>query len=207
MKKLLIDEKGLALAMVLVLSAIALAIMAGLIYMVTSGTQVSGLQKRYKTALEAGKGGADIVFDTVAARSLPSIPGLPITSTNPPCLAAKLLRATSAANWAACGNLPKAMSMTIDPADVATYDFSFDLWPGAVLDPKEIYRYRVYAKIADTIEGNTAPESGWIQGGVVWSKSEFFPVSRPYYYTIEIDVEKFNAPTPEKARLSILYQH
>ena len=56
--KALRNDRGIALVMVLVLSGIALAIMAGLIYMATSGTQVSGLQKRYKTALEGGLAGA-----------------------------------------------------------------------------------------------------------------------------------------------------
>ena len=56
------NERGIALVMVLILSAIALAIMAALIYMITVGTQASGMQKRYRTALEAGKGGADISY-------------------------------------------------------------------------------------------------------------------------------------------------
>ena len=62
------NEKGIALVMILILSAIALAIMAGLIYMITAGTQISGMQKRYKTALEAGKGGTDITYQLIAAR-------------------------------------------------------------------------------------------------------------------------------------------
>jgi hypothetical protein len=35
------DERGIALAMVLILSAITLGIMAGLVYMITSGTMTS----------------------------------------------------------------------------------------------------------------------------------------------------------------------
>src|SRR4030067_1587792 len=62
------NEKGIALVMVLVLSAIILIIMAGLIYMLTTGTQLSGMQKRYKTALEAGIGGADITYQVIALR-------------------------------------------------------------------------------------------------------------------------------------------
>src|SRR4030067_537165 len=62
------NEKGIALVMVLVLSAIILIIMAGLIYMLITGTQISGMQKRYKTALEAGIGGADITYQIIGAR-------------------------------------------------------------------------------------------------------------------------------------------
>ncbi len=66
--RLIKNEKGIALAMVLILAAIALAIMAALIYMITTGTQISGMQKRYKTALEAGMGGADMTYQFIAAR-------------------------------------------------------------------------------------------------------------------------------------------
>lgn len=196
----LLNEKGIALVMVLVLSAISLAVMAGLIYMVTTGTQTSGLQKRYKTALEAGKGGADVAYGIIGARSKVTIPSLPITYSQDACLNAKLSLGTSAANWAPCASVNKAASMTIDPTDTATYDLRFDLGTG----PSS---YRVYAKIVDTVEGNTSPDSGWIQGGVVWSKSEVYPMPRPYYYTLEVDVEKQDQTAPERAKLSILYQH
>ena len=53
--------------MVIVLSAVALAIMTALIYMITMGTQISGLQKRYKTALEAGEGGGDVFYQLIAS--------------------------------------------------------------------------------------------------------------------------------------------
>jgi len=206
--KVLRNNKGIALVMVLVLSGIALAIMAGLIFMATSGTQVSGLQKRYKTALEGSMAGAEIVFNTIGERGKLNIGVLPITySITDACLNAKLTRLTSATNWASCADLVKATSLTIDPSDAATYDFEFNLGPGAVLDPNGIYTYRVYAKIAETIEGNTAPDSGWVQGGVVWSKSEFYPIPRPYYYGIEVHAEKQNQTAPERAKLSILYQH
>ena len=61
------NERGMALAMVLVFSVICLAVMAALIYMVTSGTKLSGGQKRYYSAVEAAKGGADIVYQAIGA--------------------------------------------------------------------------------------------------------------------------------------------
>ena len=54
------NEKGIALVMILILAAISLVIMAGLLYMITSSTQITGMQKRYKTALEAGIGGSEV---------------------------------------------------------------------------------------------------------------------------------------------------
>ena len=47
------NEDGIALMMVLVLSAISLAAMAAMMYMMTVRTQMSGIQKRYSTAYEA----------------------------------------------------------------------------------------------------------------------------------------------------------
>ena len=61
------NERGMALAMVLVFSVICLAVMAALIYMVTSSTRFSGGQKRYYSALEAAKGGAEIVYQVIGA--------------------------------------------------------------------------------------------------------------------------------------------
>jgi hypothetical protein len=66
------NEKGIALVMVLVMSAIALAVMAGLIYMVITGTQISGTQKKYETAKEAGLGGTDITYEFIALRGDPA---------------------------------------------------------------------------------------------------------------------------------------
>src|SRR3990170_8844714 len=62
------SEKGIALVVVLVLSAVALTIMTALIYMITSSTRISGIQKSYKTAVEAGQGGADVFYQIVALR-------------------------------------------------------------------------------------------------------------------------------------------
>ncbi len=52
---ILLNNKGIALVMVMILSLISLAIMSGLIYMVTSGTQVSGIEKRYRQRLKPAK--------------------------------------------------------------------------------------------------------------------------------------------------------
>src|SRR5574341_2459701 len=63
------SERGIVLIVVIVLSAVALALMTALIYMITTGTQISGLQKNYKTALEAGVGGGDIFYQLIATRA------------------------------------------------------------------------------------------------------------------------------------------
>lgn len=196
----LLNEKGIALVMILILSAIALAIMAGLIYMITSGTQISGMQKRYKTALEAGKGGTDVIYQLIAARGDPNIPitNFLITASNVglvDCLTPKLNSATN--NWpAVCSS-----TLTIDPNTQSSYDMRFDL--GASPFPT----YTVYGKIVDTVEGNSGGDEGLVGKGVVSSGSgEVTVVSRPYLYTIEVDAQNSANPS-ERAKLSILYQY
>ncbi len=102
----LLNEKGIALVMVLVLSAVVLAIMAGLIYMVTSGTQVSGIQKRYKTAIEAGVGGANITFQVIKLKE--DTPGT-----------------TSLLNYLTNGGIPSNIITPITCASTDRYGNSF----------------------------------------------------------------------------------
>jgi hypothetical protein len=208
---LLSSEQGIALVMVLILSAIVLAIITGLIYMITSTTQISGMQKRYRTALEAGMGGADVTFRLLALRGEPDQDTKDAMSNandegynrtiSVACFNAKLNSPTSATNWAACGSYTNATAMVIDPADPTTYDFRFGLG-------KSPYpAYRAYAKIVDTVEGNSGGDEGLLKHGVVSSGSgEITVVSIPYLYTIEVDAENSTNPS-ERAKLSILYQY
>jgi len=187
------NEKGIALVMILILAAIALAIMAGLIYMITSGTQVSGMQKRYKTALDAGYGGADVSYQLIGARGDPNIPLTNfLINASSSCLTDKLNKKT--ADWGSgCDS-----SMTVSSA---SHDMHFDL--GASPYPT----YRVYSKIVDTVEGNSGGDEGLLGKGVVYSGSgEVNVMSIPYLYTIEVDAENPSNPS-ERAKLSILYQY
>jgi hypothetical protein len=209
----LLNEKGIALVMVLVLSAIVLVMMAGLIYMVASGTQVSGIQKRYKTAVEAGVGGANITFQVIKLKedapgttsllNALTAGGLTAIITTPAgCtstdrygysfagLNAKLNAPTSA--WSAnCDS-----SLTIAPpasGDNSTYDMRFDLGT-----------YRVYSKIVDTVYGNTGGDTGIVRNQVTGPNDEQ-GVTVPFLYTIELDSENPANPA-ERAKLSILYK-
>jgi len=214
-------EKGIALVMVLVLAAISLSIMAALIYMLVGGTKTSGIQKRYKTALEAGIGGGEVAYQFVALRGQSAdqqafinilnaiVPSLNASVTTPggctrsglaACstyavytgLAAKLNLPTSC--WSGCDS-----SLTITPGTNTTYDMQFDIGTTTT--------YRVYAKIVDTVEGNSGGDEGLTKGGVVSSNTgEVTVQSRPYLYTIEIDAENPNN-VDERAKVSVLYQY
>lgn len=228
--RLLRNEKGIALAMVLILSLIALLVIAGLLYIITSGTQISGMQKRYKTALEAGGGGADLTYHFVAFRGDPlstnafltelgtasissavttlagcsgtNAEGTPFTG-----LAAKLN--TPSSTWSAdCKDIvtanPYYPSFLITPGNAKTYDFTFDF--ADALNPAA--EYRVFSKIVDTVEGNSGPDTSFlVSKGVVGSSgAEITVVHKPFLYTVEIDSQNSSNPM-ERAKLSILYQY
>jgi len=208
------NEKGVVLIVVIVLSAVALAIMTALIYMITTGTQLSGLQKRYKTALEAGEGGGDVFYQLIATRaesagqaSLASdlnAFGLNFSSTTPPTctglasgvtysgLAAKLM--TPSTSWTNCDS-----AVTIDPATSSSYDMKVDLGTGT--------KYTVYAKIVATTDGNSGGDLSLQTKGVVSSNSGEVAVSPiPFLYAIEV-VSENSARVDERAKLSVLYQY
>jgi hypothetical protein len=202
--KRLNNEEGIALVMTLVLSAVVLAMMSGLVYMVTVGTQVSGVEKRYKTALEAGHGGADVTIELLNAGEDPgiftdgdghdfSMPALNVGGTD--CFDQKLNFHRE--DWpAACDS-----GVAIDPSNVTTYDMIFSLGT-------EPLKYNVYSKIVDTFRGNTTRGSAaWKTTGVVVSETGKIKVQPiPYLYTVESHAENSSNPA-ERAKLSIVYQH
>jgi Tfp pilus assembly protein PilX len=192
------DNKGVALMMVLIISVIVLAVMAALIYMLTSGTQISGLSKRYSTALEAAQGGQSVMEQIIRARgdldpTFETAINLTMPTTEAEdCLKIdKLIESTE--DWRAVCNT----STIIDLSDPDTYDMKFDLG-----------NYEVYAKIAQTIEGNSGQSDiDLMKTGVVESNAAEVAVQGvPYYYAVEIDSRNKNNLS-ERARISLLIQY
>lgn len=176
--KTLRNEKGFALVFAMILAVIALVMTLAMLYMVSRGSYVSGQQKRYRTALEASRGGAEAIMDAIATRP----------ATMGPSLVAKLGNGTNA--WVYDNTL------TIVPGTPATYDMTVDLG-----------MYRVYVKVVDTVLGNTGLSTGLLKSGVVTtSPSEISGMAIPYLYTIEVLSQSTTNPT-ERSKLSILYQY
>lgn len=194
-----LNQRGIALSIVLILSTIALAITAGLIYMLTSGTQISGMQKRYKTSLEAGVGGSETAFEFIAARGdLTELTGLPYSLSpgiSNACRTLKLNQGT--ANWNIGTTCPaNSDDVAINSVDTTSYDWTFPFGT-----------YTAYSKIVDTVVGNSGANEDLVKGGVVSSGAgEVTVVSMPYLYTIEIDAQNTANPA-ERAKLSVLYQY
>jgi hypothetical protein len=114
-------------------------------------------------------------------------------------LQAKLMTPTS--SWQNCNS-----SISIDPGNSATYDMKLELGTTS--------RYNYYAKIVDTIEGNTGPggtgggsNTGLQNKGVVSSGvGEIQVMQKPYLYAMEV-VATSATNTNERSKFSVLYQY
>jgi hypothetical protein len=225
--KTLSNEKGFALFMALILSVIMLALTSAVLYMVIEGTQSSGREKRYKTALEASGGGLDISYDLIGTRgetadllaalsgSAPAIT-TPVgckPSVDPICeawfdydanytgLTTKLRIPTSYGTEGVSCWSGCDSSLPIDPNNSATYDMSFTLGeaPNPVFD--------VFVKIVDTTPGNSAAETGLEKmTGIEPSSGEIKVPPINYLYTIEVLSQSADNPE-ERAKSSVLYAY
>lgn len=193
--RLMKNEKGIAFVMVLVIAVVSLAVMSALIFMVTSGTQISGMGKRYLTTLECAYGANEIAVDFINSGGVLDTGGFcgNIVNTNTACMTAKRTGATSAVNWAACTNFVNATSTIINPNDPTTYDISFDCGT-----------CRAYVKIFDTVHGNTGIETALIKGSVISAFTDPAPIPMPFGFSFEI--MSVNIVNPDdNARLSFVY--
>ena len=189
--KILRNEKGFALAFVLILAAIALVMTLGMLFMVSRGSYVSGQQKRFRTAVEAARGGMESMLQLIANKGVPLYGAMLIDNTSASGkLSTKLASPTP--SWGTGVD----NAITIKSADRLTYDMQIDL--GA---------YRVYSKVVDTVEGNSGPDEGLLKTGVVTAGSgEVTVVSIPYLYTIEV-LSQSQTNATERSKLSVLYQY
>ncbi|MBI5575447.1 MAG: hypothetical protein HY896_03705 [Deltaproteobacteria bacterium] len=187
--KTLRNEKGFALAFVLILAVIALVFTIAMLTMVGRGSFLSGQQKRYRTAVEAGHGGAETMLQMISSRGyLDNVYNEQFTP-NSTGLNTKLGSPTGV--WIGLDN-----TTTIDPNTPSTYDMRVHLGT-----------YLVYTKIADTVEGNSGADEGLLKESVVNTGSgEVTVVSVPYLYTIEV-LSQADANPTDRSRISVLYQY
>jgi hypothetical protein len=185
--KYLRNEKGFALVFVLILAAISLAMTLAMLMMVSRGSFVSGQQKRFRTAVEAGRGGMEAMFQLISSRGNPD--NTLFSMPNPTAVQTKLAGPIS--GW---GGLDT--SSTINPTVNTSYDMQINLGT-----------YSVYTKIVDTVDGNSGADEGLIKTAVVNAGSgEVTVVSVPYLYTIEV-LSQSTTNATERSKLSILYQY
>ena len=201
------NEKGIALVTALLITLISLAIILAVIYLSTQGTKTSGLTKRYQTALDASNGGVEVLTKDIIPQAIGSslsavVGSLPsayqnmisYSSGSNACFNTKLLQPTS--NWGTCND------SSLDPT--SSPDMTIKL-SGISPQPD----FMVYAKIVDTVQGNTDTSGLMLQGtGVVESGSGIVtPQHNPYIYRIEIQGQRDTANPDERAKLSVLYAY
>jgi hypothetical protein len=187
--KTLRNEKGFALGFVLILAAIALTMTLAMLLMVGRSSFISGQQLRFRTAVEASRGGVEAMLQLIGSRGILTTPYMNQVLPDPTAVGSKMSKITGA--WAGLDN-----TLTIDPDTPATFDMRIDL--GA---------YRVYSKIVDTVDGNSGSDEGLLKSAVVNSGSgEVTVVSVPYLYTIEV-LSQSQVNPAERSKLSVLYQY
>jgi hypothetical protein len=180
------SERGVALVLVLVLSTIGLLVMTTVLYVITMGTQISGSEKRYRTAHEAALGGIDIVRTILQDQAASVIPG--VTITYQPTFLQKL----SAASLEGYDT-----NVSIDPNTASTYDITMDIGNPEV--------YRVYVKMVQKKQGNT--NKGYknvrMKTGVV-PADPGMGLKNMTYYTITMLAQKATNPN-ERSRMDLVH--
>jgi hypothetical protein len=213
-----LNQKGIALVLVLVIALISLALMSALIYFVTQGAKTSGYYKQYGSARDAGIGGSEIMTALLQNRGELQIPGIidpttladcigfankcdcgdpDVNGVNLPdtCLCRKLCDPT--VSWVAAG-CDNSFNTPTNP----DFQCTFPGTGGA--------NYQVSAKIIDSVMGASDISGESLGGtGVIASNSGLIPAPpAPYLYRFEVDSvdqRRENAPMAERSRYSVLY--
>jgi hypothetical protein len=200
---------------------------SALMFMLTQGTQFSGAQKFYRTSEEAGLGGVELTTQYLASMgelqiTSPGLTGLAFTSgcscdtSDPFNPNGNIDRMTGVrsnrcdklcsptASWPAALDESAVAGIQVSLDPTINWDMRYTL-PG--LTPVS---YRVFAKVVDTVQGNSFAGglvmSGELGGaGVVASNSGMTsPPQNPYLYRLEVQAQATNNPR-EQSRMSVLY--
>jgi len=179
------SQRGAALLLVLILSAIALVIMTTVLYIVTMGTKLSGSEKRYRTAHEAALGAVEILSNAIQNQGTVNYGGVNIVW-----------------NGSFTGKMGSSdlsgydSSRIINPNDASTYDVYVELGNPA---------YRVYAKMVSKRPGNT--QKGYkdvtLKAGVVNPAPIGMQQIIPAYYTFFILSQKATDPN-ERVKMDLV---
>jgi len=74
MKKSNAKQNGIALIAAILLSFLMLTLIGALLWLVVSGTKMSGMYKQYASAHDAAVGGAEVMIDALYWRQNPNLP-------------------------------------------------------------------------------------------------------------------------------------
>jgi hypothetical protein len=205
MLRILNNEDGIALVTSLMLTMISMTIILALMYIITAGVKLSGAQKRYKSSLDAAHGGAEIAIKdifpsvmrnagsaTLVTQLQNDFSGINLTvNTSQVCLQSKLTSTTT--SWSS------ACSAASSPKQSPDMTMTLQASAGNA--------FQIYAKIVDTVQGNTDTSGLQLEGsGVSESAPVLTPQHFPFVYRVEIQGERA-ANAQEQANISALYAY
>jgi len=222
-----LNQKGIALVLVLLIALISLALMSALIYFVTQGAKTSGYYKRYGSARDAGIGGSDIMIALLQKRGELQIPGIP-DSTMADCI--DFTKRCDCGDPDLTGDntfsdgtplTGKSICLCAKLCD-PTVSWSATCPIGDSLDARDNFDfqctfpgtggtdYQVSAKIIDSVIGASDISGESLGGtGVIASNSGLIPSPpAPYLFRFEVDSvdqRRANVGTTERSRYSVLF--
>ena len=212
--KMCLNKKGVALILVLMIVVLSAGLLAAIMYYAMTGTEISGLQRKYETSKEASLGAIEIFTKDIIPRvlqdqaaGLSGITGLLTqgvgivdsvvvdTSMNT-CFDSKL-RSTTTGWDASCVNATNT-DPTLNP------DITFNLLSAT----GSTRPYVVNVKIIDTAIGNSSLSGVALEGGgvVETGLGEITTRHFPYLYTMTVQGRLQNSTT-ERAGFEILYAY
>lgn len=98
------NQKGIALIVAILLSFLALTLIGGLLWLIVSSTQISGMYKQYASAKDACVGGAEVIIDSLYWGQPPSLPPGTYSVKNPDCFY-HIKREKPTQYWGSCTNV------------------------------------------------------------------------------------------------------
>ncbi|MBU5636140.1 pilus assembly protein PilX [Geomonas sp. Red69] len=199
-------ERGAALITALMLTVLSLVIALSLLTLVSTGTQVSASQKRYRSSLTAAQGGLELFTGEIMPRLFQGVDAATLQGeyavidlhiSGDDCLKQKLFLSSGA--WNKCSAARSSADAASSP------DLSFRL---AGVPPAK--GFSISTKIVDTVPGNT-DRSGFDlldAGGAVAAQDEVVrPQHVPVMYNLAVQGAREEPSAREKARLSVLYAY
>jgi hypothetical protein len=204
-------NRGVALVSALIVVSVAAGIFAAIMYYSMTGSELSGLQRKYQSSKEASLGAIDILTKDVLPRVIsgtdlsaavagmvvPSVlPSIQADATKDACFRTKLTSVTSAWPGGTCDSGPDA---------TVNSDIVFNLKSSS----SSTKPFVINVKIVDTVTGNsdktgTVLETG---SGVVDDASSIIKIQHfPFLYTIMTEAKPQNSTT-ERANIEVLYAY
>lgn len=204
-------NRGVALVTALIVISISAGIFAAIMYFAVTGTEISGIQRKYQSSKEASLGAIDVMTKDLLPRVIAGtdlsgavssmtilagiLPAVQADSAKDACFRAKLTTVTGSWPGGTCDSNPDA---------TVNSDIVLNLKSNTAGTSKP---FVVSMKIIDTVPGNSDKSGTTLElgAGTVDNAAGMISVQHfPYLYTIMTDARPQNSTT-ERANIEVLY--